>query len=140
MDYRRQKVGEVSFYSTSYILPPFCLCYTPSMSTFHEDVLTFVKAVPKGKVVTYGQVALLIGSPQKPRQVGMVLRGLKESDGDVPWQRVVNSAGGISTYKIGTGELQKVLLESEGVKVKPDNTIDLKTYQWWPEVIEKLQK
>lgn len=106
------------------------------MSDFREDVLTFVRAVPKGKVVTYGQVALLIGSPQKPRQVGMVLRGLKELDGDVPWQRVVNSQGGISTYKVGTGELQKVLLESEGVKVKRDNTIDLKNYQWWPEVVK----
>lgn len=114
----------------------FFLCYTLSMPDFREAVLTFVKAVPKGKVVTYGQVALLIGSPQKPRQVGMVLRGLKDLEGDVPWQRVVNSQGGISTYKVGTGELQKALLESEGVKVKRDNTIELKHYQWWPEVVK----
>jgi methylated-DNA-protein-cysteine methyltransferase related protein len=105
------------------------------MPDFRNDVLTLVKAVPKGKVVTYGQVAMLIGSPQKPRQVGMVLRGLKELDGDVPWQRVVNSQGGISTYKVGTGELQKVLLESEGIKLRPDQSVDLKKYQWWPERI-----
>ena len=104
--------------------------------SFRADVLTLVKEIPKGKVMTYGQVALLIGSPQKPRQVGMVLRGLKDVDGDVPWQRVVNAQGGISTYKVGTGELQKVLLESENVKVKADKTVDLKKYQWWPEKAE----
>jgi methylated-DNA-protein-cysteine methyltransferase related protein len=103
------------------------------MSDFRQNVLTLVKEIPKGNVVTYGQVALLIGSPQKPRQVGMVLRGLKDLDGDVPWQRVVNARGGISTYKVGTGELQKALLEAEGVKVRPDKTVDLKTYQYWPE-------
>jgi methylated-DNA-protein-cysteine methyltransferase related protein len=106
------------------------------MPDFREDVLTLVKAVPRGKVVTYGQVALLIGSPQKPRQVGMVLRGLKELDGEVPWQRVINSQGRISTYKVGTGELQKVLLESEGVKVNRENRVDLKKYQWWPEIVK----
>jgi methylated-DNA-protein-cysteine methyltransferase-like protein len=103
------------------------------MSDFRQDVLTLVKEIPRGQVMTYGQVALLIGSPQRPRQVGMVLRGLRDLDGDVPWQRVVNAQGGISTYKVGTGELQKALLESEGVKVRRDKTIDLKKYQWWPE-------
>ncbi len=103
------------------------------MPDFRADVLTLVKEIPEGKVMTYGQVALFIGSPQKPRQVGMVLRGLSDMEGDVPWQRVVNAGGGISTYKVGTGELQKALLESEGVEVRLDKTVDLKTYQWWPE-------
>jgi methylated-DNA-protein-cysteine methyltransferase related protein len=106
------------------------------MSDFRKNTLTVVKAVPKGKVVTYGQVALLMGSPRAARQVGMVLRGLKERDGDVPWQRVINSQGGISTYKIGNGELQKALLESEGIKLRSDKTIELKKYQWWPEEIK----
>jgi methylated-DNA-protein-cysteine methyltransferase related protein len=108
-----------------------------AMPDFRKDVLTLVKEIPKGKVMTYGQVAMLIGSPQKPRQVGMVLRGLRDLDGDVPWQRVVNAQGGISTYKVGTGELQKALLESEGIKVRRDKTVDLKAYQWWPEREEK---
>jgi methylated-DNA-protein-cysteine methyltransferase related protein len=102
------------------------------MSDFRADVLMMVKAIPEGKVMTYGQVALLIGSPRKPRQVGIVLRGLRDLDGDVPWQRVVNARGGISTYKVGTGELQKALLEAEGVMVRQDKTIDLDTYQWLP--------
>jgi methylated-DNA-protein-cysteine methyltransferase related protein len=106
------------------------------MADFRKNVLTVVKAVPKGKVVTYGQVALLIGSPRAARQVGMVLRGLKEGDDDVPWQRVINAQGGISTYKVGTGELQKALLESEGIKIRSDKTVDLKKYQWWPEEIK----
>jgi methylated-DNA-protein-cysteine methyltransferase related protein len=105
------------------------------MLDFRAAVLTLVKEIPEGKVMTYGQVALLIGSPQKPRQVGMVLRGLKDADADVPWQRVVNAQGGLSTYKVGTGELQTVLLRSEGVEVT-NQTVDLKKYQWWPERTE----
>jgi methylated-DNA-protein-cysteine methyltransferase related protein len=103
---------------------------------FRKNVLIVVKAIPKGKVVTYGQIALLIGSPRAARQVGMVLRGLKEKDGDVPWQRVINSQGGISTYKVGHGELQKALLESEGIKVSQGRTVDLKKYQWWPDRVK----
>ncbi|MGL4608356.1 MAG: MGMT family protein [Trueperaceae bacterium] len=110
------------------------------MSSFRQDVLTLVNEIPKAKVMTYGQVALLIGSPQKPRQVGMVLRGLKDLDGDVPWQRVVNAGGGLSTYKVGTGELQKALLEAEGVKVSRENKVDLNVYQWWPERKEVRSK
>src|SRR5688500_12391647 len=102
------------------------------MSDFREDVLTLIKAVPMGKVVTYGQVALLVGAPRKARQVGMVLFGLRESGEDVPWQRVIRSQGGISTYKTGHGELQRTLLESEGIRVRNDK-VDLRTYQWWPE-------
>ncbi len=107
------------------------------MSDFRANVLTLVRAIPEGKVMTYGQIALLLGTPRKARQVGMVLRGLKESDGDVPWQRVINAQGGISTYKVGAGELQKALLESEGVKVRRDK-VDLKKYQCWPEVGSNL--
>lgn len=102
------------------------------MEDFRERVLELVKAIPKGKVATYGQIAALAGAPQAARQVGGVLNGLREAE-DVPWQRVINASGGLSTYKIGYGELQKALLAAEGVSVSADNTVDLSRYQWQPD-------
>jgi methylated-DNA-protein-cysteine methyltransferase related protein len=107
-------------------------------SDFRDKVFALIKRIPEGKVMTYGQVALLIGSPGAARQVGMALRGLGDDlDNDIPWQRVINAQGGISTYKVGTGELQKALLESEGVVVNTEGKMDLKKYQWWPDEEDK---
>jgi methylated-DNA-protein-cysteine methyltransferase related protein len=103
----------------------------PAEASFRERVLRIVRAVPSGRVITYGQVALLAGAPRAARQVGGVLYGNR--DADVPWQRVVNARGGISTYKIGAGELQEALLRAEGVSVAPDG-IDLGRYGWLPDV------
>ncbi|HRN19515.1 MAG: MGMT family protein [Trueperaceae bacterium] len=100
---------------------------------FRDAVLRVVRAVPTGKVTTYGEVALLAGKPNNARQVGAVLYGLRDADGDVPWQRVINASGGISTYKVGSGELQVALLRSEGVEVVNDR-VDLKRYRWLGEV------
>jgi methylated-DNA-protein-cysteine methyltransferase related protein len=102
------------------------------IESFRARVLRIVRSVPAGRVVTYGQVALLAGSPRAARQVGGVLYGSRERD-EVPWQRVVNARGGISTHKIGAGELQEALLRAEGVEVGPDG-VDLRRYGWAPEV------
>ncbi len=99
--------------------------------SFRERVLDVVRAIPPGKVTNYGTVALLAGRPRTARQVGGILYGLKEADGDVPWQRVVNAQGGVSTFKVGRGELQVALLESEGVEVV-DRTVDLGRFGWEP--------
>ena len=99
------------------------------MNGFRERVLSVVEAVPIGSVVTYGQVALLAGSPRAARQVGMVLRGLREAE-DVPWQRVINSQGKLSTYKVGSGELQRALLEAEGVEFDDEDRVDLRRFRW----------
>jgi methylated-DNA-protein-cysteine methyltransferase-like protein len=102
-----------------------------SERSYRERVLEVVRAIPRGKVTNYGTVALLAGRPRTARQVGVVLYGLRESDADVPWQRVVNAQGGISTFKVGHGELQIALLEAEGVEVV-DRTVDLGRYGWDP--------
>jgi methylated-DNA-protein-cysteine methyltransferase related protein len=99
--------------------------------TFRDRVLAVVRQVPAGRVVSYGQVALWAGSPRSARQVGAVLYGLRDADGDVPWQRVVNGRGGISTFKVGAGELQVALLRSEGVEVGPAG-VDLSRWRWSP--------
>ena len=100
------------------------------MLTFRESVLRVVRAIPRGRVATYGQVAALAGSPLAARQVGTVLRGSGSCE-DIPWQRVVNASGGLSTYKIGVGELQRALLEAEGVRFSA-TLIDLRAYRWDP--------
>jgi methylated-DNA-protein-cysteine methyltransferase related protein len=101
--------------------------------TFRDRVLHVVRRVPHGRVVSYGQVALWAGSPRAARQVGGVLFGLRDADGDVPWQRVVNARGGISTFKVGAGELQVALLRSEGVEVT-EAGVDLARWGWAPPI------
>lgn len=91
-----------------------------------------MRAVPPGRVTTYGTVAAVAGSPGAARQVGAVLRGLTDADADVPWQRVINAAGGISTYKVGSGELQVALLRAEGVEVENDR-VNLRRFGWAPD-------
>lgn len=102
------------------------------MEGFRASVLRVVNGVPVGRVVTYGQVALLAGRPGAARAVGAVLRGLRSTDGEVPWQRVVNASGGLSTYKVGHGELQAALLRSEGVLVT-GGKVALRRFRWWPD-------
>lgn len=97
---------------------------------FRQAVLRVVRSVPEGKVTTYDEVALLAGRPSHARQVGAILFGLRDDEADdVPWQRVINASGGISTYKVGSGELQVALLRSEGVEVI-DDRVDLRRYRW----------
>ena len=110
------------------------------MPSFRQRVIEVVKAVPYGKVATYGQVALLAGNPRAARQVGAVLHGLGEADEDVPWHRVINAEGGISTYKVGNGELQVALLRAEGIEVSTSERgaerVDLRRFQWRPDIEE----
>lgn len=98
------------------------------MHNFRNKVLALIEQIPRGKIATYGQIALLAGHPAAARQVGMILQGLKESN--LPWHRVINSKGGISTYRVGFGELQQKLLEIEGVKFNDKGFCDLEMYQW----------
>jgi len=103
------------------------------VQSFRQRVIEVVRSVPHGKVVTYGQVALLAGNPRAARQVGAVLHGLGDAEDDVPWHRVINASGGISTYKVGAGELQVALLRSEGVEVGRSDAgpvVSLRRWQW----------
>jgi methylated-DNA-protein-cysteine methyltransferase related protein len=83
-------------------------------------------------------VAALADTPRAARQVGRILYQFGKS---VPWQRVINFYGGLSTYKVGSGELQRVLLEAEGLIFRPDGTVDLQRYQWRPSphIMKKLR-
>ena len=99
------------------------------MSLF-EEVYEVCKKIPKGKVATYGQIAFLIGRPQCSRQVGWALHG-NPYEGIVPCHRVVNRFGKLSpAFVFGGEDVQKELLEKEGVVVNKDGTVDLEKYLW----------
>ena len=87
-----------------------------------------VKSIPKGKVATYGQVALLAGNPRWARVVGYALHKNPEP-GIIPCHRVVNRNGQVAeSFAFGGGSTQRELLEKEGVVFSSDGSIDLKRY------------
>ena len=103
------------------------------MTPFFKAVYEAVRAVPYGRVCTYGQVALMIGSPGAARQVGWALHCLPVAT-DVPWHRVVNARGGISLRsRWGEAERQRFLLEAEGIEFDANGHINLDTYGYTPE-------
>ena len=101
------------------------------MTGFEDNVLKIVWGITVGKVATYGQVAELAGRPGAARQVRNLLRSKGFMD-DVPWQRVINASGGISTYKLGIEELQKEILKDEGVLFDGER-VNLNEWQWIPD-------
>jgi len=102
-----------------------------ALASFNDKVLKIVRRIPKGKLLTYGQVAAMAGSPRAARIVGGILFRLGP-DSRLPWQRVVNAQGGISTFRVGSGERQTALLKAEGLRFNRAGRINLKLYQWVP--------
>ena len=105
---------------------------TDRLPRFFVHVYRLVAQVPKGKVVTYGQVAALLGAPRAARAVGTALRYLPGSlTRTVPWQRVINAAGGISLRgDVLRAEEQRWLLEGEGIEFDRHGKVNLKKYRW----------
>ncbi|HQR09500.1 MAG TPA: MGMT family protein [Gemmatales bacterium] len=103
----------------------------------YSKIYAVVRRIPVGKVATYGQVAELAKLSKQPRLVGYALFSLRdEEDDDLPWHRVVNAKGEIS-YSLArqkADQLQRVLLEAEGVVFNERGRIDLKNYRWQPDV------
>lgn len=99
---------------------------------FREQVIGVIRTIPRGKVVSYGQVATVIGKPRAARQVGWALHSL-DGDNSVPWWRVINNEGIISIKGnvVSTPLLQKKFLENEDVMVSPDLKIDINKYRYY---------
>lgn len=110
------------------------------MSSFKEKVIQIVRMIPRGKVASYGQVALYCGLPRVAREVGWTLRSMQE---DVPWWRVINNAGRVSIEGNFHADksTQSALLRAEGVEVSEDFTLDIEKYRWRisEEEVKKLQ-
>ena len=95
----------------------------------HRDlILETVLRIPEGRVATYGQVARAAGLPGRARLVGQSMRGLG-TESLVPWHRVVGAGGRISIPWEDGAELQRGLLEDEGVKFRGAH-VELERHQW----------
>jgi len=100
---------------------------------FKEKVIQIVKKIPYGKVTTYGTIATLAGLPRGARLVGGILH-YNSDKFNLPWHRVINRHGFISTVCLHHIKLeQKGLLLDEGIQVSPDFMINLEKYGWWGE-------
>ncbi len=101
---------------------------------YRERVYEIVRKIPVGKVMTYGQLAIVLGEGYTARTVGYVMHA---SDEGVPWQRVINSQGKCSTGRLTIPmNLQQELLEAEGVVFNASGKCDLSISQWFPEGFE----
>ena len=103
-------------------------------NNFYQRVISLIKQIPYGRVMTYGTIATLAGSPRAARIVGGILHSSTEKE-DLPWQRVINRDGFISIKSglLDSKRLQKQLLEDEGIEVSSEFMVDLNTYGWWGE-------
>ena len=103
-----------------------------SPSGAFAEVYDLVRTIPRGKVMTYGQISTLLESTLSPVAVGWAMSRAPEG---MPWQRVVNASGGCSTSRRPDmpPTLQQGLLEKERVKFRSDGTLDLSRYRWTPE-------
>ena len=99
-------------------------------SGFFQAVYALVSSIPEGKVMTYGAIARALGNFRGARAVGWALRALPEGS-SVPWHRVINSQGRISTRgRELSALLQRALLEEEGVQFDGQGRVDLEKYHW----------
>lgn len=97
------------------------------MTRFHRAVYKLVGEIPRGRVATYGQIAVILGWPRAARAVGYAMRHCPPG---VPWHRVVNASGGISLRaNVGGMLTQRLLLEQEGLRVRRGQ-ICLERYRW----------
>lgn len=109
----------------------------------YSKIYAVIRRIPVGKVATYGQIAKLAKLARQPRLVGYALFSLRDEDDDgLPWHRVVNAKGEISysPARQKADQLQRVLLEEEGVVFNERGRIDLKHYRWQPARGQRGQK
>lgn len=98
---------------------------------FKDRVYKLVASIPKGRVMTYGQVAALCGAAWAAWEVGQIAH---HGPQDLPWQRVVNKQGGLARgYTTGGLEAHKRDLEAEDVTVSEDYKVDVGVLLWWPQ-------
>jgi methylated-DNA-protein-cysteine methyltransferase-like protein len=97
---------------------------------YRERVFRIVRAIPRGRVMTYGQIAELLGEGYTPRTVGFVMHS---SNDKTPWHRVINAQGGCSTRGVTLPhDKQQRMLENEGVSFNERGRCQLQEYLWIP--------
>src|SRR5678816_85603 len=93
---------------------------------YRKRVYEIVRLIPRGRVMTYGQIAEILGEGYTPRTVGFCMHS---SDDGIPWHRVINAQGACSTGRVVLPhDRQQRMLEAEGVIFNQRGRCDLKTY------------
>ena len=96
---------------------------------FRAKVQALAAEIPPGKVMTYGQIAVLCGNPRAARIVGSIAHF---GDPKIPWHRVVNKQGGLASGYPGGKSSQARHLREEGIIVSTDYQINIDTYLYQP--------
>ena len=99
-------------------------------SSFRDRVEDIVRQIPRGRVMTYGQIAALAGSAYAARIVGGIAHF---GDPESPWQRVVNKKGGLASGYPGGRTGHAAALEVEGIKVSDGYYVNVQELLWWPD-------
>ena len=103
---------------------------------FYDAVYRVVRKIPRGRVMTYGQIATILGAPRAARAVGYAMRAAPKK---VPWQRVINRMGQISARgDVERPIIQKLMLEAEGLVFDETESCDLARYRWEPRNPERF--
>ena len=99
-----------------------------------EKIYKLVLRIPRGRVMTYGQIARLLEERYSPRLVGWAMHATPHDERNIPWHRVINSRGTISTGRVILAEpdRQLLMLEAEGIVFDTRGHCDLLLYQWSP--------
>ena len=96
----------------------------------YQIIYRLVRRIPRGRVATYGQLANLAGGGRRARYVGYAMHAAPDG---IPWHRVINAKGEVSPRARGDShELQRLLLEAEGVEFDLRGRVDLKRFAWKP--------
>lgn len=124
---QKEKGGNTAAPLVSYIgLEKSCV----GMGDCFERIYTVVRQIPKGTVATYGQIAALAGNPRWARVVGYALHVNPDPE-HIPCHRVVNREGRTApAFAFGGADLQRAMLEAEGVLFTPDGRVPLEHFQW----------
>lgn len=101
------------------------------MKPYTLRVIEIIREIPKGRVMTYGQIAELAGSPRRSRQVVRILHALSDRF-DLPWHRVVNAKGEIAIKDEESHSMQILYLRDEGIELDENGRIDLEYCRFIP--------
>lgn len=103
---------------------------------FCKRIYEIAAQIPEGKVMTYGQIATLLGRPSASREVGRAM-AMTPAELRIPCHRVVNKAGAMAPgYVFGGADKQRAMLEQEGVTFKADGCINMAKHLWQSETQE----
>jgi len=95
------------------------------VNPFFKQVYGIVEQIPYGKVISYGEIAKILGRPRGAREVGRAMRYCPDG---LPWQRVVMADGSITGGSFA--DMRRAILEEEGVPFLPDGRVDMSTCRW----------